>query len=105
MSTEIGRLLRKYGLDFSAHGLRHSHFSILLSEGAPITAVQKRVGGLRLGIYSHAIPSDGKRLALMWEDSRTAVEKSQVVEITQNNIKKIAESAQAANSIGADERT
>jgi hypothetical protein len=41
----------------------------------------------------------------MWEDSRTAVEKSQVVEITQNNRKKIAESAQAANSIGADERT
>jgi hypothetical protein len=70
MSTEIGRLLRKYGLDFSAHGLRHSHFSILLSEGAPITAVQKRVGGIR------TLPEIGDlqpRHSLGWQAAGTHV--------------------------------
>jgi integrase len=39
MSTKIGNFLRKHGLDLSAHGLRHAHGSIQLSEGAPIGAV------------------------------------------------------------------
>jgi integrase len=50
--------------DVHFHSLRHSHASILLNGGEPITAVQKRLGhgqaSTTLDVYGHAIPQDDK---------------------------------------------
>lgn len=44
------------------HDLRHSHASLLISNGVPITVVQNRLGhsdsSMTLKIYSHMFPSD-----------------------------------------------
>jgi integrase len=64
------------------HKLRHAHASLLLSEGAPVTAVADRLGHAKpattLDLYSHVIPSDRDRLALMWDN---AAAKPRVVEM------------------------
>lgn len=48
------------------HGFRHSNASYLLSQGIPITTIAKRLGhsdiSMTLNVYSHAIPSDEKRV-------------------------------------------
>jgi integrase len=97
VSTRVSTFLRKHGLELSMHGLRHAHGSILLSEGAPIQAVAERLGhanaAVTLQLYSHVIPSDRKRLALLWEDDHTPAEKSRVVEMLGSVRKKTAESA------------
>lgn len=55
------------------HGLRHSAASQLLSLGAPVTTVQKRLGHARasttLDIYSHQLPGDQERITALWEQS------------------------------------
>jgi integrase len=97
MSTRIGTFLRKHGIEFSAHGLRHAHGSILLSEGAPITAVSDRLGhakpSVTLELYSHVVPSDRKRLALMWEDDRKPAGELRTLPALGSVRKKEAESA------------
>ncbi len=44
------------------HDFRHSHASLLISRGVPITVVQNRLGhsdpNMTLGIYSHMLPND-----------------------------------------------
>lgn len=51
------------------HDFRHAHASLLLSNGAPIPAVSKRLGhadvATTLRVYSHVMPGDGRRLADM----------------------------------------
>lgn len=49
------------------HDLRHTHASFLLSSGAPIAAVSKRLGHAQVSItldtYAHVMPGDGQALA------------------------------------------
>jgi integrase len=74
ISTRVSQFLRKHGLQLSMHGLRHAHASILLSQGADIQSVSDRLGhadpSITLSIYSHVIPSDRGRLALLWDDDQ-----------------------------------
>lgn len=48
------------------HDLRHSHASLLISKGVPITAVSKRLGHSKVSItldtYAHMMPSDEDRV-------------------------------------------
>ncbi len=48
------------------HDFRHSHASILISKGVPITDVSKRLGhsntNITLEIYAHALDNDEKRV-------------------------------------------
>lgn len=50
-------LANKTGIDFSFHSLRHSHTSILIEAGAPVKAVQTRLGHssiqTTMDIYTH----------------------------------------------------
>jgi integrase len=75
------------------HKLRHAHASILLSEGAPPTAVADRLGhanpAVTLELYSHVIPSDRHRLAMMWDNEP----KFQIVTLQGNARKKGVKSA------------
>ncbi|MDR0248155.1 MAG: tyrosine-type recombinase/integrase [Oscillospiraceae bacterium] len=47
------------------HGFRHSHASILVSSGIPITEVARRLGHsdvtMTLNTYSHCLPRDEER--------------------------------------------
>lgn len=49
------------------HGLRHTAATLLLRDGAPITAVSKMLGhkdvSVTLDVYSHVLPQDGAELA------------------------------------------
>jgi integrase len=93
VSTRVSAFLRGNGLALSMHKLRHAHASILLSEGAPPTAVADRLGhanpAVTLELYSHVINSDRDRLAMMWDDEP----KFQVVTLQGNAMKKTAQSA------------
>ena len=44
------------------HDFRHSHASLLISKGVPITVISKRLGHsniqMTLNIYAHLIPED-----------------------------------------------
>jgi integrase len=81
VSSRVSAFLRKHRLALSMHGLRHAHASHLLSRGADVQSVADRLGhadpSITLSIYSHVIPSDRGRLALLWDDDR----KLQVVEM------------------------
>jgi integrase len=94
ISTRVSEFFRKHGMALSMHKLRHAHGSILLSEGAPITAVSDRLGhkkpSITLALYSHVIPGDRQRLALMWDDDRR---KAKVVEMFPHVPKKRDKSA------------
>lgn len=54
----------KFGFDdgFTVHSLRHSHASMLLSAGVPVTAVSRRLGhsnpSITMEVYAHMIPDD-----------------------------------------------
>jgi integrase len=52
---------------FRFHDMRHSHASILLSQGASLKAVSQRLGhanaALTLRIYAHVMPGDDAKLA------------------------------------------
>ncbi len=84
-------------MELTAHGLRHSHASILLHEGADIPAVSARLGhsdpSITLSIYAHVIPSDRGRLALMSEDDTEDTGKPQITRMLGNAREKAAQSA------------
>jgi integrase len=71
MGARVSELLRKAGLHgVSLHSLRHSHASILISEGVPIPVVSERLGhanqNITLSIYSHALPRDKRAAVKLW---------------------------------------
>jgi integrase len=49
------------------HDVRHTHASILLSQGASLKAVSQRLGhanaALTLRIYAHCLPGDDEKLS------------------------------------------
>jgi len=78
VSVRVTELATKAGLDgMGLHSLRHSHASQLLSDGAPIPAVAKRLGhanaNVTLAIYAHALPVDEEAAAELWNNSLAKV--------------------------------
>jgi integrase len=72
VSQTIARRMRQAGIkNASLHSLRHTHASLLLSNGMPLPAVSARLGhcdpAVTLRIYAHALPPDDKRLAREWD--------------------------------------
>lgn len=72
VSQVIARRLRKAGiLKASLHTLRHTHGSLMLSNGMPLPAVSARLGhsdpGFTLRVYAHALPPDDSRVAEAWD--------------------------------------
>jgi integrase len=72
VSQVIVRRMRKAKIEnASMHCLRHSHATILLSRGVPLSAVSARLGHsdqtTTLRIYSHAILDDDRRAADSWD--------------------------------------
>ena len=68
--TTVGRKKDDYCLKANVkkiriHDLRHSHATLLLSQGVPITVISKRLGHadmtMTLNTYSHLIPEDEDR--------------------------------------------
>ncbi|MGE5455961.1 MAG: site-specific integrase [Ignavibacteriales bacterium] len=65
--TTVGRRKNEYCIkakikQIKIHDLRHSHATLLLSRGVPITVISKRLGHadmtMTLNVYSHLIPED-----------------------------------------------
>ena len=56
----------------SLHTLRHTHASMLLSNGVPLPAVSSRLAhadtNITARIYSHALPQDDARAADAWDN-------------------------------------
>ena len=78
LGARVVELMRKVGLQgVSLHSLRHSHASILLSNGVPVAVVSQRLGhadqNITLSIYSHALPADTLAAAKIWNDSMAGV--------------------------------
>ena len=78
LGARVVELMRKVGLQgVSLHSLRHSHASILLSKGVPISVVSERLGhadqNITLSIYSHALPADSRAAAKIWNDAMAEV--------------------------------
>lgn len=78
VGARVAELMRKVELQgVSLHSLRHSHASILLSKGVPISVVSERLGhadqNITLSIYSHALPADSRAAAKIWNDSMAEV--------------------------------
>lgn len=74
LGARVSELMRKVGLQgVTLHSLRHSHASILLSKGVPISVVSERLGhadqNITLSIYSHALPADSRAAAKIWNES------------------------------------
>lgn len=75
MGKAVRALADKIGLTGAGlHTLRHSHATILLSNGAPLAAVSKRLGHrdtyTTAKVYSHALPGDEAKLTDLWEAIR-----------------------------------
>jgi integrase len=71
LGARVVELMRKVGLQgVSLHSLRHSHASILLSNGVPVAVVSQRLGhadqNITLSIYSRAA-------ARIWNNSMAEV--------------------------------
>jgi integrase len=78
LGARVVELMRKVGLEgVSLHSLRHSHATILLSNGVPVAVVSERLGhadqNITLSIYSHALPADTRAAAKIWNDSMAGV--------------------------------
>lgn len=78
VSVRVTELATKAGLPgVGLHALRHSHASELLSKGAPIPTVAKRLGhanaNVTLSIYSHALEADELAAAKIWDDAMADV--------------------------------
>jgi integrase len=78
LGARVVELMRKVGLHgVSLHSLRHSHASILLSNGVPTAVVSQRLGhadqNITLSIYSHALPADTRAAARIWNESMAEV--------------------------------
>jgi integrase len=76
--ARVVEIMRAVGLQgVSLHSLRHSHASILLSNGVPTAVVSQRLGhadqNITLSIYSHALPADTRAAAKIWNDSMAEV--------------------------------
>lgn len=61
------RAIEKSGVpQITLHGLRHSHASLLISKGASIALVSKRLGhssvAMTLSVYTHMLPNDEQAL-------------------------------------------
>ena len=74
VGARVTELARKLGLSgVRLHTLRHSHASELLSKGAPIPTVAKRLGhanaNITLSIYAHALDADEVAAAKIWNDA------------------------------------
>ena len=73
VSSKASLIARKAGFSkgVSLHTLRHSHASQLLSGGASLPTVSKRLGHTDVHttatIYSHALPKDDRTAAEMWD--------------------------------------
>jgi integrase len=83
LTVAVRRLAEKVGLKGAGlHTLRHSHASIMLSNGAPLAAVSKRLGHrdthTTARIYSHALPSDEEMLGDLWGSIRKGEGKKMV---------------------------
>lgn len=72
----VGKVALKLGRDLGLphvglHAMRHSHGSLLIAAGTPVTVVAERLGHANshttLKIYAHALPSDSDKAADTWE--------------------------------------
>lgn len=68
VSSDWGELAARIGIpDITFHGLRHSHASMLVSEGVDIVTISRRLGHARpavtLAIYAHMFTSDDSKAA------------------------------------------
>ena len=68
ISDVFRRLVKQAGLpQLTFHGLRHEHASLLLSAGASITAVSKRLGhssaSITSDLYSHLLDDADRSMA------------------------------------------
>lgn len=93
VSNTMRRHTKALGLTgIGIHSLRHSHASMLLSDGVPVAVVSKRLGhsspATTQRIYSHALPSEELAAAERWERLR---------------MKKVAETETAVAPQGGDE--
>ena len=78
VGARVKEVLVKAGLPgFSLHSLRHSHASVLLSEGTPLSVVSERLGhadqNITLGVYSHSLPTDHKAASSAWRNALAEV--------------------------------
>jgi integrase len=78
VGARVKEALIKAGLPgFRLHSLRHSHASVLLSQGTPIPVVSERLGHadstITLGIYSHALPADHRAATKAWRNALAEV--------------------------------
>lgn len=76
--SALKKLVRESGApSITLHGLRHSHATMLISQGHSIPAVSKRLGhkdvSTTLRIYTHAYDSDDKAIADKLEKSSSSV--------------------------------
>jgi integrase len=74
IGTRTKALLRKAGYpNVSLHSFRHSHASVLLSEGTPLAVVSERLGhasqSITLNVYSHCLPADRKAASRVWHNA------------------------------------
>ena len=74
LGARVKELMVAVGLKgVSLHSLRHTFASELLSKGVPIAVVSERLGhadqNITLSIYSHAISSDSRAAAKVWDDA------------------------------------
>jgi integrase len=77
--VRVTELARKVGLPAGVglHSLRHTHASELLSKGAPLPTVAKRLGhanpNVTATIYAHALEADELAAEKLWNDSTADV--------------------------------
>jgi integrase len=75
VSNAMRRHTKALGLTrVGIHSMRHSHASLLLSDGVPVAVVSKRLGhsspATTSRIYAHALPSEELAAAERWEEIR-----------------------------------
>jgi len=84
------RLARQAGLQgVGIHTLRHTHASVLLHGGVPVTNVSKRLGHrdayTTAKIYAHALPDSDPDVAATWD--KLMAEKREPERVAQNGTK------------------
>ena len=73
LSYEMHRYAKKAKLkEIRIHDLRHSHASLLIHSGVPITTISKRLGHkspkITLDVYSHMYEESGEQVANMLQN-------------------------------------
>ncbi|MBM3787234.1 MAG: site-specific integrase [Acidobacteria bacterium] len=101
LSKVVCQIADKAGfVGIGLHSLRHSHASLMLSAGAPLAAVSKRLGHrdsyTTAKIYQHALPSDEAKLADIWETVRGREKPVKMVKNGQRTPKRTGSSRQNA---------